>query len=41
MRNRRSFTPEFKQESACLVLDHGYKMSEASHVVVKVTFTKI
>ncbi|HDZ37906.1 MAG TPA: transposase, partial [Marinobacter sp.] len=23
-RKRRSFTPEFKQEAACLVLDQGY-----------------
>jgi transposase len=33
MRKRRSFTPEFKQESACLVLDQGYKVSEASRAV--------
>jgi len=33
MRKRRSFTPDFKQESACLVLDQGYKMTEASRAV--------
>lgn len=33
MRKRRSFTSEFKQESACLVLDQGYKMSEAGRAV--------
>jgi len=33
MRKRRSFTPEFKQESACLVLDQGYRVSEASRAV--------
>ncbi len=29
-RMRSSFTPEFKQEAACLVLDQGYSISEAS-----------
>ena len=29
-RKRRSFTPKFKQEAACLVLDQGYSISEAS-----------
>lgn len=29
-KKRRSFTPEFKQEAACLVLDQGYSISEAS-----------
>jgi transposase len=29
-RKRRSFTPEFKQETACLVLDQGYSIAEAS-----------
>jgi transposase len=29
-RKRRSFTPEFKQEAACLVLDQGYSIAEAS-----------
>ena len=29
-RNRRSFTTEFKQEAACLVLDQGYSVPEAS-----------
>ncbi|SFI26254.1 transposase [Modicisalibacter xianhensis] len=29
-RKRRSFTPEFKQEAACLVLDEGYSITEAS-----------
>ena len=29
-RKRRSFTPEFKQEAACLVLDQGYTVTEAS-----------
>ncbi len=33
MRKRRSFTSEFKQESACLVLDQGYTMPEASRAV--------
>lgn len=28
-RKRRSFTPEFKQEAACLVLDQGYSVIEA------------
>lgn len=26
---RRSFTPEFKLEAACLVLDEGYSITEA------------
>jgi len=29
-RKRRSFTPEFKQEAACLVLSQGYTVTEAS-----------
>jgi len=29
-RKRRSFTPEFKREAACLVLDQGYTVAEAS-----------
>src|SRR5690625_1051578 len=28
-RKRRSFTPEFKQVAACLVLDQGYSVIEA------------
>jgi len=33
MRKRRSFTPEFKRESAGLVLDQDYRMSEACQAV--------
>jgi len=29
-RQRRSFTQEFKLEAACLVLDQGYSITEAS-----------
>jgi len=29
-RKRRSFTPEFKQEAASLVLDKGYTIAQAS-----------
>ncbi len=29
-RQRRSFSTEFKHEAACLVLDHGYSIPEAS-----------
>jgi transposase len=29
-RKRRSFTPEFKQKAACLVLDQGCSIAEAS-----------
>ncbi|AKO52811.1 transposase [Marinobacter psychrophilus] len=29
-RKRRSFTPEFKQEAACLVLNQEYSIAEAS-----------
>ncbi|MGK0402250.1 transposase [Alcanivorax borkumensis] len=29
-RKRRSFTPEFKQEAAILVLDQGYTISQVS-----------
>jgi transposase len=29
-RKRQSFTPEFKQEAACLVLDQGYTITEAT-----------
>ena len=28
-RNRRTFSPEFKQEAASLILDQGYTVSEA------------
>ena len=28
-KQRRSFTPEFKLEAACLVLDEGYSITEA------------
>lgn len=29
-RPRRTFTPEFKHEAACLVLDQGYSCAEAA-----------
>ncbi len=29
-KKRRSFTPEYKHEAACLVLDQGYSVLEAS-----------
>lgn len=29
-RKRRSFSPEFKQEAASLVLDQGYTIAQAS-----------
>lgn len=29
-RQRRTFTPEFKREAACLVLDQGYGHAEAA-----------
>ena len=29
-RKRRTFTPEFKQEAASLVLDQGYSIAQAS-----------
>ncbi|MCK5530261.1 MAG: transposase, partial [Halopseudomonas aestusnigri] len=29
-RKRRTFTPEFKQEAASLVLDQGYSITQAS-----------
>lgn len=29
-KQRRSFTPEFKREAACLVLDQGYSPIEAA-----------
>ena len=29
-RKRRSFSAEYKQEAACLVLDQGYSVAEAS-----------
>ena len=32
-RKPRSFTPEFKQEAAYLVLDQGYSIAEASRSV--------
>jgi transposase len=33
MRKRRNITPEYRQVSACLVLDQGYRVSEASRTV--------
>ncbi|MBN3729543.1 transposase [Burkholderia sp. Tr-20390] len=32
-KQRRSFSPEFKQQAACLVLDQGYSFTEASRSV--------
>ncbi|MBS3804854.1 MAG: transposase [Oleiphilaceae bacterium] len=32
-RKPRSFTPEFKQGTACLVLDQGYTVAEASRAL--------
>ncbi|TDX22494.1 transposase-like protein [Modicisalibacter xianhensis] len=32
-RKRRSFTPEFKQEAACLVLGQGYSITEACRLL--------
>ena len=32
-RQRRSFSPEFKHESASLVVDQGYSMTEAGRAV--------
>ncbi|OFC72752.1 transposase [Alteromonas confluentis] len=32
-RQRRSFSPEFKHDSASLVVDQGYSMTEASRAV--------
>lgn len=32
-KQRRSFSPEFKQQAASLVLDQGYNFSEASRSV--------
>jgi transposase len=32
-RQRRSFTTEFKHETACLVLDQGYSIPEASRAI--------
>jgi len=32
-KQRRSFSPEFKQQAACLVLDQGYSFIEASRSV--------
>ena len=29
-KQRRTFTPEFKREAACLVLDQGYSHTEAA-----------
>ncbi|ORT71892.1 hypothetical protein BTA49_07815 [Pseudomonas mosselii] len=29
-KQRRTFTPEFKREAACLVLDQGYSHAEAA-----------
>ncbi len=29
-RKRRTFSPEFKKEAACLVLDQGYSIAQAS-----------
>jgi len=36
MSKRRTFSPEFKQQAACLVLDQGY-----SHVEALMTANKI
>jgi transposase len=33
MNNRRSFSTEFKHETACLVLDQGYSVQEACDAV--------
>ncbi len=33
VKQRRSFSPEFKQQAACLVLDQGYSHIEASRSV--------
>ena len=30
MKKRRNYTPEFKEQSACLVLDNGYSLKEAA-----------
>lgn len=30
IKQRRTFTPEFKREAACLVLDQGYSHTEAA-----------
>lgn len=32
-KQRRSFSPEFKQQAACLVLGQGYSYTEASRSV--------
>jgi len=32
-KQRRTFSPEFKQQAACLVLDQGYSHTEASRSV--------
>jgi len=32
-KQRRTFSPEFKQQAACLVLDQGYSHMEASRSV--------
>jgi transposase len=32
-KQRRTFSPEFKQQAACLVLDQGYSYMEASRSV--------
>lgn len=32
-KQRRTFSPEFKQQAACLVLDQGYRYTEASRSV--------
>ncbi|KVE30701.1 transposase [Burkholderia sp. TSV86] len=32
-KQRRTFSPEFKQQAACLVLDQGYSPKEASRSV--------
>lgn len=32
-KQRRTFSPEFKQQAACLVLDQGYSHVEASRSV--------
>ena len=32
-KQRRTFSPEFKQQAACLVLDQGYSHVEASRLI--------
>ncbi|AHI82806.1 putative transposase [Burkholderia thailandensis USAMRU Malaysia  len=33
-KQRRTFSPEFKQQASCLVLDQGYSHMEASRSVI-------